>query len=557
MALFRDVTRGGQIGFHFLSMFKQINQKLRYVALFLAVIIAVYLFYEMPREYLYDTFNYSNAYFWENLPKFHQNMHYKIRYITPSGKIIIVDARKVLESYVVKENIKLFKEYSITVLYASIAGMISLYIIAIFFFKRLGGSQRQSKIVRGAELVEINALIRMIKNNNAASDIKIGPLPIIKNTETNHIFLSGTTGSGKSNCIKSIIKQVRSRSQKMIIVDTTGEYVDFCYNKQCGDKILNPFDKSSETWNMWNDLDSKFDIDAFAEVLFPVNKIDNFWSTAPQLLFKSAFNKMKRSQNRSYKRLYNALAVQETKALQDFVKDTPAEPFFEKHNHKTLLSIRSAMIPYIQFLEYLPEVGDKSFSIKQWIENEDETGILFLLCSPKQRQTMSQLFTIWMDLAVRNIMELGTSQNRRIWFIIDELASLKKLPSLPVFLSEVRKFGGCGIIGIQSIHQISDIYGNDIAQTILNLFSTRLFFNCPEPRTQDWIIKSLGEQEEEKSIENFSYGAHEMRDGVSLTKQMRTRPLILGSELTNLEPNEAFVQLSRYPVSKVKIPIVK
>lgn len=556
MTLFRDVTRGGQIGFHFLSMFKQINQRLKYPSLILALMICCYLFYEMPREYLYDTFNYCNAYFWENLPKIHKNMHYKIHYITPSGRVHNIEAMDVIRNLEVRYNIEQFKAYIKIVGYCVIGGVIGLYILSMILFRFLGNYQRQSRIIKGEVLVDVETLTKKIKKDGQASEIKLGSLPLIKNSETNHIFMSGTTGSGKSNCIKSLIKQLRDKKQKMIIIDTSGEYAKFCYNPKYGDKILSPFDARSETWDMWKDSGSKFDLDSLAATLFPSNRLDNFWSVAPQMLFKAVFSKIKNNKDRSYAELFDYLAIQDSQVLGELVKGTPAGTYFEKNNEKTLLSIRSTMIPNIEFLEHLQEVQDKSFSIKEWIRDEKETGILFLLCTPQQRQTMSALFTVWTDMAVNQIMELGVSAERRIWFIIDELASLKKLPSLSTMLSEVRKYGGCGVIGTQSIYQITEIYGNDLARIILELFNTKLFFRCTEPYTQEWIVRSLGEQEEDKMVENFSYGAHEMRDGVSLSKHTKVKPIILASELKKLEPCEAFVQLpAGYPITKVKIPI--
>jgi len=556
MALFKDVTRGGQIGFHFISMFRQINHKLKFPSLLLAVLIAGYLFYEMPRVYLYDTFNYSNAYLWENMPRMRKHIHPRVKYIDSYGKIKDVDALNVIRNWTTKHNMHKLKEYSIMVGYFSLGGVIGMYILAMILFKFLGGHQRKSKIVKGEELVAVKQLVKQIKKDGKCSELMLGELPIIKNSETNHFFVTGTTGSGKSNCIKSLIKQLRDKKQKMIIVDTSGEYVDFCYEEKYGDKILSPFDPRSETWNMWEEFYSKFDIDSLAETLFPNDRVDKFWSVASQVLFKSVLNKIQKEKDRSYERLFEILAIKDSKTLSELVEETPAAPYFEKNNEKTLLSIRSSMIPNIQFLEHLQEIQEESFSIKNWIRDKDETGILFLLCSPKQRKTMAPLFTIWMDVAVNNIMELGQSQDRRIWFVIDELSSLKKLPALSTMLSEVRKYGGCGIIGTQSIYQITEIYGHNTARSILDLLNTKIFFRSTEPFTQEWIVKSLGEQEEDKSVENYSYGANTMRDGVSLTKHTKVKQVILASELKKLSSREGFVQLpSGYPITKVTIPL--
>ena len=43
--------------------------------------------------------------------------------------------------------------------------------------------------------------------------------------------------------------------------------------------------------------------------------------------------------------------------------------------------------------------------------------------------------------------------------ILDELGSLQQLPYLTSALAEARKFGGCFVIGVQSIAQLAKTYG--------------------------------------------------------------------------------------------------
>ena len=557
MKFLKDVTRGGQIGYHFLNMFRQVNERFKWPALILTLCIGGYFISTMPKVYYMDASNYYQAFLLDKLPKLNKNKQ-KMKYLT-QYRVETRCVEDVLRSWSVRNNTDKFWEYLITTGYFCLGGIIALYVLVMVFFHYIGDNKTQPKVNKGEEFMEAKKLAKQIKSERKDSFLKLGELPLIKNSETNHILLTGTTGSGKSNCIKSLIQQVRTKKQKMIIVDTTGEYVNFFYDAKRGDKILSPFDSRSEIWSMWDEYSSTFDIDNFVATLFPKDtSADKFWSVAPRVLFKAVFKKIKTLKEPTYKELFHNLSIENSKVLKELVVNTAASPYFEKDNEKTMLSIRSTMIPSIQFLEHLQEVKEDGFTIKNWIQNENENGILFLLCTPKQRETVSALFTVWMEAAVSNIMELGVSSERRVWFVIDELASLKKLPALPTLLSEVRKFGGCGIIGTQSIHQITEIYGVNVSKSILDLLNTKIFFRCTEPYTQNWITRSLGEQEEEKVIENYSYGAHQMRDGVSLTKQTHVKPIILGSELKKLKTFEAFVQLPEgYPITKVIMPLTK
>ncbi|WP_410260103.1 type IV secretion system DNA-binding domain-containing protein, partial [Klebsiella pneumoniae] len=74
-----------------------------------------------------------------------------------------------------------------------------------------------------------------------ASDIKIGDLPILKNSEIQNFCLHGTVGSGKSEVIRRLLNYVRARGDMAIIYDRSCEFVKSYYDPSL-DKILNPLD---------------------------------------------------------------------------------------------------------------------------------------------------------------------------------------------------------------------------------------------------------------------------------------------------------------------------
>ena len=101
--------------------------------------------------------------------------------------------------------------------------------------------------------------------------------------------------------------------------------------------------------------------------------------------------------------------------------------------------------------------------------------------------------------------------------------------------------------------QLEEIYGKSSADSMLDLFNTKLFFRCTEPSTQQWISKALGEKEEAEPQENISFGANSMRGGVSLSRQTRQKLLIMPAELSQLKNLECYVKLpGDYPRTKLQ-----
>ena len=63
----------------------------------------------------------------------------------------------------------------------------------------------------------------------------------------------------------------------------------------------------------------------------------------------------------------------------------------------------------------------------------------------------------------------------------------------------------------------------------------------------------FGQREYKEAQEGFSYGAHEMRDGVNVSNLERTKPTISPTQILNLPDLEAYIKLSgNWPAVKTK-----
>jgi type IV secretory pathway TraG/TraD family ATPase VirD4 len=121
------------------------------------------------------------------------------------------------------------------------------------------------------------------------------------------------------------------------------------------------------------------------------------------------------------------------------------------------------------------------------------------------------------------MMARSENNGSRTWIIIDELASLNRLPSLMTGLSEIRKYGGCFVLGFQDISQIEEIYGHSTAKTLSNLTGTKVLFRAVDTDMALRVSRYMGEQEKETASESISFGAHQMRDGVNLRAQVKSK----------------------------------
>jgi len=169
----------------------------------------------------------------------------------------------------------------------------------LFFFIRGKISARKEHIAGNIISPAWKVALRL-KLTGKASTIKIGKVPLVKGTETQHIVVTGGTGSGKTNCFHHLLPQIREKGQRAVIIDTTGVFVDRYYREN-QDIILNPFDQRGQAWHRWIECVDNFDYKALAESFIPQSRSDSdqYWNTAARSLFSSILIKLQEEKKTS------------------------------------------------------------------------------------------------------------------------------------------------------------------------------------------------------------------------------------------------------------------
>jgi type IV conjugative transfer system coupling protein TraD len=256
-------------------------------------------------------------------------------------------------------------------------------------------------------------------------------------------------------------------------------------------------------------------------------------------------------------KLLQVLLTGEVEDLESYLKGTEGATLVSGKIEKTAISIRSIISTYLKSLRFLcglktPESG--SFSIRQWLLNEKHSNWLFISADGENQAALRPLISMWMAMASLNILSLPENLDRRIWVICDEISSLHKLPLLPETIAEVRKFGGCFLLGMQSEAQMEKVYGRSAAKEIFDLLNTRFFFRSPSSDMAKLVSSELGEMEIEDPNENYSYGANSIRDGISMSRQRVVRPIVTYDEVIALKKMTCYVRLpENYPVTQLKL----
>lgn len=421
----------------------------------------------------------------------------------------------------------------------SICVGIGSMIFSLMFNKYFGKSLSDKKqIISGKSYVDAKTLKKQIKKK---SDITLAGIPYVKNTESRHTIITGTTGSGKTNVFHELIQQVIEKEERAIIVDTVGTFVD-CYFNPERDILLNPLDMRSVPWSLISECsNNQVILKQVAECFIKSNNFsDSFWDDAAKIVFVDALKKIIK-ENKTEEQLLKMLQCSASE-WQQMLKDTCGASLMDKEAEKMAISIRATLINDLDCLQYLKLDRNKSsFKIKKWIESGK--GLLFLACTPAQRAVVKSLISAWLTIAAEAMLHTVPT-DKRTWFFIDELHNLRRLPRFETYLAEVRKFGGCFVLGTQMVSQLNRIYGAEDARTIIGQCGTKVVMNVPEPITARYMGDFLGKKEQLTAQESISYGANTIRDGVNLSQHKEIRDIVSTTEIMNLKIGEAFVQFS-------------
>jgi len=139
-----------------------------------------------------------------------------------------------------------------------------------------------------------------------------------------------------------------------------------------------------------------------------------------------------------------------------------------------------------------------------------------------------------------------------VWFVLDELASLNKLPQLHTVVTESRKSGDPVVLGFQGRSQLEKRYGKD-AEVILSQPATKIFLKTSEPHSAKWVSDAIGEVELERLKESRSEGL--IGGKKQYTLEITRQPLVMASEIAGLEPLHGYIKQENYVV-RVRFPYV-
>ena len=374
---------------------------------------------------------------------------------------------------------------------------------------------------------------------------------IPRSIEDNHFLIMGDSGSGKSTLIRRLLTQIAERGETAIVYDPALEYTGQFYSPERGDIILNPLDERMPYWPIAEEVIRPAEALTLATALFPETDRDNpFFKLATGKTIAYLLNLKPTPQE--------LLAwLSDEHELERRLKGTPLAAMIYEDAGPQRGGVLASLSMVADSLQLLPAKtpSRRILTIAKWAE-EVPQGWAFLTSIPEARAQTQGLISMWLDMMILRLMNQGRRRSRPVWFVLDELASLNRLPQLPTAITQNRKSGNPVVLCFQGRSQLEAIYGHQ-AEVMFSQPSTKIFLKTSEPRAARWISDTLGDVEIERLRESRTHGQMpHPRESRSFQLEHEFRPLIMKEEITGLPKGHGFLKCGNLVV-RMSFPYLK
>jgi type IV secretory pathway TraG/TraD family ATPase VirD4 len=375
---------------------------------------------------------------------------------------------------------------------------------------------------------------------------RAGAVQIPRALESSHLLVVGDSGTGKSALIRQMLMQIDARGETAIVYDPALEYTPQFYSTERGDVLLNPLDARSPYWTPSDEWRHEAETLTLATSLFPDRHHENtFFTEAPRRIFAHLLTLQP-----TPKQLAWWLCHEDE--IDQRLAGTAYATMIDRQAPAQRSGVLASLNMVADTLKLLPTEQDTSrrWSAAAWASTWPH-GWVFLTSTPETRPRLVPLTSLWLDLLVLRLMNQGQPRPHPTWFVLDELASLQRLPQLHTAITENRKSNNPVVLSFQGRSQLETRYGHD-AEAMLSQPATKIFLRTSEPRAAKWIADTLGEIEIERLRESRSEGRGGQR---SFGLERQVEPLVMASEISGLPALRGYLKVGNLVV-RLSFPFI-
>lgn len=388
---------------------------------------------------------------------------------------------------------------------------------------------------------------------------KTAQWPISEGLLSKHMLLLGAIGTGKSNAIDLLVRNIRhtmTNNDVMLIFDTKGDYYKEFYRQ--GDVVISndaraTGGKGPDYWNIfeeiminenWEENAAEVAKTIFAERLEKTTQV--FFPNAAKDLLTALILCMCRSRepkerknNDSLLRILHSL---DSEKMVSFLRCHPdlqgMISYIRDAGSGQTLGVISELQSAVREILIGNFRKSGSLSMRNLIRKKGGKAI-FVEYDLGIGSVLSPVYRLLFDLAIKEALCREKNEGN-VYFIMDEFSLLPNLQHIDDGVNFGRSLGARFIAGTQNVSQMYAAYGRDRANSLLSGFSTTVCFRMNDAESREFFKELNG-----KNGRVTSFNAAVQVKGQ--IEQYREAFVVEDHDIDSLAVGESIVHSGAYP----------
>ena len=362
-----------------------------------------------------------------------------------------------------------------------------------------------------------------------------------------HLLILGGIGTGKTNTFYHLISgasKMMGPSDAMIIFDTKGDFLTF---QRQGDVVIGNGSNScgptgEDYWNIFREIDPERKTESIRELCRSLFK-ENLENTSNSYFPNAACDLMAALMTICYDALGKDA---NNRQFLNFINSSTTADFIQILNRDTcyrsvinhisdpnsgqsqgVVAEMNSVINKV-FIGNFAKVG--TLSLRELVARRQGRRI-FIEYDIEAGEVLTPIYNLMFDMAIKKALSERSGGGGSVFFFVDEFKLLPHLSHIDDAVNFGRSLGVKMCIGLQSITQMYDNYGESRSKSILSGFLNNLFFRVNNKESRDYIKEYYGQR-----VERIRY---DMQGGIGY--HLITTDVIKDKDITRLEQGEAIV----------------
>ncbi len=383
-------------------------------------------------------------------------------------------------------------------------------------------------------------------------------LPVGENMLSRHLLLLGSPGTGKSNLMAHLLRNVRANlmdQDVMVVLDPTGEYYAAFY--QQGDIVFADDARAgdqdkTEAWNLYAELCEEDrvieDASALCDLLFDErirSAAEPFYASAARDLMMALIVYLRR---KGEEELQNNLALRELidgfdfdsmRAILEQEPDLRAlAAYLNKPDSAETLGVVAALQQATRELLQGRFCQDGTLGMRPLVRGKGGK-VIFVCYDPSHGPVLRPIYAALLDVCLQEALS-RTQNEGSVYLFLDGLAGFPPLSHLEDALLLGRSKGLKIILSTIGVSQLLSCYGPAVAQSLLCSFGTTVAFRLHDRPSREYVKGLYGRH---RVVESFTSSV-QVR---GIVEQVMDQYIVEDEDLTALQTHECIISTMHYP----------